>query len=77
MIITTVFHHSEKSVGQVVVVCLAHPEDGGGEVVVVGGVPVVLGHQTDSAPPRVASTALAWLVVIRVCFVKMFLLNNV
>ena len=60
MIITTGFHHSEKSVGQVVVVCLAHPEDGGGEVVVVGGVPVVLGHKTDSAPSRVVSTVLAW-----------------
>ena len=71
-----VFIHSEKSVGQVVVVCVAHPEDGGGEVVVVGGVPVVLGHQTDSAPPRVASTALAWTseYVLSKCF---FLLNNV
>ena len=58
------------------VVCLAHPEDGGGEVVMVGGVPVVLGHQTDSAPPRVASTALAWTseYVLSKCF---FLLNNV
>ena len=42
------------------VVCLAHPEDGGWEVVVVGGVPVVLGHKTDSAPPRIVSTVLAW-----------------
>ena len=50
---------SVESIGHVVGVCFAHPEDGGGEIVVVGGVPVVLGHQANSAPPGVASTALA------------------
>ena len=52
-------HCSVESIGHVVGVCFAHPEDGGGEVVVVGGIPVVLGHQANSAPPSVASTALA------------------
>ena len=56
-------YHSVESVGHVVGVCLAHPEHGEGKVVVVGGVPVVLGHKANSAPLSVASSALSWSYV--------------
>ena len=52
-------HCLVESIRHVVGVCFSHPEYSRGEVVVVGGIPVVLGHQANSAPPSVASTALA------------------
>ena len=50
---------SVESIRDVVSVDLPPPEDGWGEVVVVGGVPEVLGHQADPAPASVAGPALA------------------
>ena len=50
---------SVESIRRVVSVGLPLPEDGRGEVVVVGGVPEVLCHQADPAPVSVASPALA------------------